>query len=768
MGERFIYEDGALLSLSHAYLFIQNLANSGLRNFMKLITRTPGFLEESFSPTSIRENPGSTGAYSVGLKTGTVVFPNGEFFSSDGFICYVDLFKSPARQYIKLSHTDLRRTSQSHAFDSTDKYSEIIDGVKVTFSTSREEAVDGSELLVAQVDFFPDMASPEAVDLRANAVLNWNFENILNPQEIVSFSPSITSSRALFDSSISPDINVEYSNILSTSTDERGKFALDTIIYNDEFTFLEQVAYPYLTTAGEEEHAQNVMQGFSGAIGGRFSDASRPGISTDWDEEDIAIVSYDEWEEITNITTTVGEHPYLPFVRVKIHADNISNHPIGHYVNIWVSSAAIDTTLPPTRVMWLPKEGDSQPYILIPTEESDTTYYRIEVISPENEIVYDESGEASRDDESLAYLTVNTPLGADRRNHITGGHGRPSPTTHGSVEGNTPSTYSGGQMWPDSLSGMDEVWVSGGNAEIWLEDYTDRLHPPSRFSPGCNIYIVRGENADPYSPMDSDINERFMVRSLVYASGEDMPRWKIEFDSAGEDTDGLGPGARDWVYCYLYAAHPMKRKQLDDNGQALFYGHTPCASFYLPRFGEEGETRTLKQIEFVNTATYDDDLYEYTNCSYESTSGRCVIDTGETTPLPFFEGALITISSDGGGYITGGTEDYRVDLIWKESTYQIQIHIDDSGFQLSNTCDISYQEVDAKPVASISLREPNGDIHTDLGNIEQPSSGTFRVVFSTDIELAEGQWYDILLEDVTGTQEYMQADGYFRFYFEKE
>lgn len=409
MTDKFLYEDGVELSLSKAYTFIQNIANNRIRNFTRMITQSAGFLDDSFEVVALEKDLSQSSTYYLKLKVGGVVFPNGEVFKGNEFVCRVALNKSSSTQYLKVKSVSLRRTEQKQAFGA-EGYAETLDGAKLDISGNPEPADDGSELLIAAIDYLPDMDVPDVSDRRDPWIFFWSSSTIINPLEILDFDViNIMSSKSTWHSTSgaildSPDMNSETSTILYFSQfTDANRHAWDLLVESvpsgTDRSF--QRVEPYSMATEESTITMRLPQGLEAKINLRKQDAYRAGVNTEWAEiDDNVYVSYLDsvFESRETPITAICEyivHYEQPYLGVKIYTD--ADLGTSCFVKIWLAEEDnIDKTKPPGYIIGLPSSvvgaGDELTYILLPYDKSaGTLYLEYEVISPAHNILFSNS-----------------------------------------------------------------------------------------------------------------------------------------------------------------------------------------------------------------------------------------------------------------------------------------------------------------------------------------------------------------------------------------
>jgi len=392
MSERFLYEDGVELSLSSAYRFVQDIANNRVRSFTKIATYTPGFLGDSFEPITLEKDPTSASVYYIKLKAGKVIFPNGEMYRGNDFTCRVSINRHASTQYLKIKHNSLYRTEQTQAFGENG-HAEVIDGAQLEVTSNPDLLTEGTDLLIARIDYFPDMTIPDVTDVRDAWVFFWSPATIVDPNsEAGTYDRFYYSSKSGGDPSAinildSYDINSETSTIIWFAQDA------DENIHNwetffvpsseDYALFSERFHHPIESYGGEEYISVRLPNGLSGSMCIRKADAYRDDLVTDWSTSDPMIVSYD-WDT-TNVSLNILRHNSLPFVAMRFHTDDdIST--TGYFVKIWLSMYDNnDTRYAPNYILPLKvtNEPAEVPYVVIPYDEAaEMIYYTQQVFTP--------------------------------------------------------------------------------------------------------------------------------------------------------------------------------------------------------------------------------------------------------------------------------------------------------------------------------------------------------------------------------------------------
>ena len=411
MTDTFLYEDGVELSLSHAYSFIQNIAGNRIRNFTRIITEAPGFLDDSFKVTAVEKDRTSPTTFYLKLQAGGAVFGNGEVFKGVDFSCRVPITKSGQIQYLKVSYVTLYRTAQEQAFGE-EGYAEEMDGVKLTLDSSPDIAEDGSELLIASINYTPDMNVPEVTDLRDPWLFFWSASTIVNPLEILDFEVddiSFGNSKSAWDQAEiniadSPGINSEASIILSIpQVTDTARHAWDLLVRSDtpETSMAERLMEPYPVSSKYPNVVLRLPQGLEATLSLRKQDAYRHDVGTEWVESDDFVVSDDE----TQIDCTVAFQldDIQPLLGIRAYTEDDVDS--GYFLKLWVSEQDnLNTDLPPHYILPIPGVVGvlrfDVPYRLVPYPKTATIlYYAWQAISPGHRIV----------DSANGYIPFETP-----------------------------------------------------------------------------------------------------------------------------------------------------------------------------------------------------------------------------------------------------------------------------------------------------------------------------------------------------------------------
>lgn len=429
VNEKLLYEDGVELSLGKAYTFIQNIANNRIRNFTRVITQSPGFLDDSFKIDGMERDLSQISTYYLKMKAGGVVFPNGEVFSGDGFECRIPIQKNPAIQYVKIKHVTLYQTKQDQSFGE-DGYANTTDGVEIVVSTSPDLADDGTELLTSEVNYFPDFISPVSGDRRDSWVFFWSPSSVIDPSEILSFDIediSIRSTKGMRDPGHvniidSPDMNSEYSTIVTIPVFSGvAQYAWDSLIESStpEVKGMFRDIAPHTDVARDPVVMFRLPDGLSARIRFKRNDAYRLGITTEWadSEEEVEIRTH----EHNNDAFFIEFLPHSTQALLGVKAYTTEDIDSSGHVKLWLSSEEkIDSSSPPNYILPLPStqdSGDQLPYIVLHYDiNAESIYYSYQFLVDGFKIVQGGSGSIAGVAEWGDEEVFEIPMGADRLN----------------------------------------------------------------------------------------------------------------------------------------------------------------------------------------------------------------------------------------------------------------------------------------------------------------------------------------------------------------
>jgi len=400
LAETFLYEDGVELSLGAAYTILQNVANNRIRNLTRIITQSPGFLEDSFKVTALEKDASQSSSYYLKMEAGGVVFPNGEVFKGNEFICRIAVTKAATTQYLKVKQATLYRTEQEQAFGGTE-YAEILDGAILDIDTDPEPASDGSELLIASINYFPDMEEPKVTDIRDPWIFFWSSSTIIDPQEILDFTiddVTIISSKATINTATvnyidAYDINSEISAIVSIpQTDDDAMHAWDLLVESSypEVSGAHRRSEPFPVVSQSPSIVLRLPHGLEAVLALRKHDAYRAGVATEWVQTDSEVEIDHSGIEDADIQIDTEVHAIQPYVGIRVYTPDSIGKSCS--VKIWISEQDdIDTDSPPRLLMGIPGSVDDNsyvPYFVLPFRSgAQALYMAYQVLNPAHRIV---------------------------------------------------------------------------------------------------------------------------------------------------------------------------------------------------------------------------------------------------------------------------------------------------------------------------------------------------------------------------------------------